>query len=119
MLKFSLIPSSTFTGIRHIKDGDFEKALPYLEEDINYYTKKAWIDKYRHVLMISYSTRTYREIMLANKAYCLLRLGRVKEARELYETILSEYPDNNNVEAQLAMINLVRESVIEEMRTGA
>ena len=112
ILKFSLIPGSTFTGIRWIKNGEFEKALPCLDQDIDYYTRKAWIDRYRYVLMISASPHTYREITLGNKAYCLLRLGRVKESRELYETILSQYPENNNAEAQLAMINIVSESVI-------
>lgn len=66
--------------------------------------------------MISTSSSTYREICLGNKAYCLLRLGKVNESRRLYETILSQYPENYNAEAQLAMLNIIRESVIAEMR---
>jgi tetratricopeptide (TPR) repeat protein len=78
-----------------------------------------WIDKYRYLLMISASPLTYREIVLGNKAYCLLRLGRVKESKELYEAVLAQYPENGNAEAQLALINIVSESVLAELRATA
>ena len=107
-LKFLLIPGSTFTGTRLLREDRYEEAIPYIDKDIAYFTERSWIDRYRFLLMISSSSRTYREICLSNKAWCLLQTGKVKESKALYESILSEYPDDSVARTQLNTINMVQ-----------
>ena len=109
-LKFLLIPGSTFTGVRLMREDRYEEAIPYIDEDVAYFTKRSWIDRYRFLLMISSSPRTYRELCLCNKAWCLLQTGKVKESKALYESVLSEYPGNIVAQTQLNTINMVQQN---------
>jgi hypothetical protein len=110
-IRFLLIPGSTFTGVSLMRQDRFEEAIPFIEKDINYYTERAWIDKFRFVLMISSSGRSFREISLCNMAYCLLQTGKVKECTALYESVLTQYPGNVVAKTQLNTINIVTKSV--------
>jgi hypothetical protein len=103
-VKYSVIPSSTFTGVKLLKEGKYEEAIPFIQKDIGYFTRRSWIDRFRFALMISSSSLSYREISLCNMAYCLLQTGKVKESKELYESILTQYPENMVVKAQLKTI---------------
>ena len=105
--KYSLIPGSTFTGVKLMKEDKYEEAMPFIQRDIDYFTEKAWIDKFRFVLMISTSSRSYREICLCNLAWCLLQTGKVRESKELYERILVQYPENPVAKTQLNTINMI------------
>jgi tetratricopeptide (TPR) repeat protein len=103
-VKYSLIPNSTFTGGKLLRAGKFEEAIPFIQKDISYFTKRSWIDRFRFALMISSSSRSYKEISLCNMAYCLLQTGKIREAKELYESILAQYPENMVVKTQLKTI---------------
>lgn len=111
-VKYSLIPGSTFTGVKLLKEGKYEEAIPFIQKDISYFTKRSWIDRFRFALMISSSSISYREISLCNMAYCLLQTGKTREAKELYESILTQYPENMVVKAQLKTINIMRKDVV-------
>jgi tetratricopeptide (TPR) repeat protein len=103
-VKYSLIPGSTFTGVKLLREEKYEEAIPFIQKDISYFTKRSWIDRFRFALMISSSSLSYREISLCNMAYCLLQTGKIGEAKELYESILAQYPENMVVKAQLKTI---------------
>jgi hypothetical protein len=47
---------------------------------------------------------------LCNLAYCLLQIGKVKESKELYESILIQYPENAVAKTQLNTINIIARS---------
>jgi len=111
LIKFLLIPGSTFTGVSLMRQDKYEEAISFIEKDIHYFTERAWIDKFRFVLMISTSSRSFREISLCNKAYCLLQMERVKECTALYESVLAQYPGNVVARSQLNTINIVTRSV--------
>lgn len=110
-IKYSMIPGSTFTGVKFLKKGQFEEALPFIEKDIEYYSSKPWIDKYRFLLMISSSALSFREMSLCNRAWCLLQTGRVKETIDQYESVIRHYPQNVVTRAQLKTIKIVLQSV--------
>ena len=93
-----------------MREDRYEEAIPFIDKDIAYFTQRSWIDRYRHLLMISSSPRTYRELCLCNKAWCLLQTGKVKESKELYENVLSEYPGNSVAATQLNTINMVQQN---------
>ena len=107
-LKFLLIPGSTFTGVKLMREDRYEEAIPYIDQDIAYFTQRSWIDRYRFLLMISSSPRTHMELCLCNKAWCLLQTGKVNESKALYESVLSEYPGNIIAITQLNTINMVQ-----------
>jgi hypothetical protein len=84
--------------------------MQFIQKDIDYFTEKAWIDKFRFVLMITTSSRSYREICLCNFAWCLLQTGKVRESKELYERILVQYPENQVAKTQLNTINMIMQA---------
>jgi tetratricopeptide (TPR) repeat protein len=111
-LKRLLLPASLYESVKLIKQENFEDAIPFIQEDVDYFTKKAWIDKFRFLLMISSSKRTFREMSLCNMAYCLLQIGNVKESKALYEEILIQYPENIIAKAGLNNINIISSHII-------
>ncbi|MBS1660732.1 MAG: tetratricopeptide repeat protein [Bacteroidetes bacterium] len=107
-LKFIFIPGSSFTAWSRMRQEKYEEAVGYFQKDVEYYTKREWIDKYRAALMISWSTISYREIALCGMAYCLIQNGQVKEGKEVYEFVLKEYPESEAARRSLNAINLIQ-----------
>ncbi len=106
-IKYSLIPASTFDGTKLLRAGRYEEAIPFIQKDINYFSERSWIDRFRFALMISSSSRSFREMSLCNMAYCLLQSGKVKDAKELYENVILQYPENAVAQAQLNTMNII------------
>jgi hypothetical protein len=52
------------------------------------------VDRYRAVVMLSSSAWSYREMALANRAFCLGQTGRGQEAMRAYEDMLLEFPQS-------------------------
>jgi tetratricopeptide (TPR) repeat protein len=91
-------------GIQHVKAGRFEKAIPLFEESADYFERHAWIDRWRALVLLSPSGWGYREMALANRAFCFGQLGRGKDAMEAYEAMLKEYPGSPLAEPALRMM---------------
>ncbi len=100
-------PNSLHEGIKLIREAKFDQAIPVVEKTIDYYTKHSWIDKYRFLLLISSAKRTIRESSICNLAYCYLQVGDIKNAKEIYQDVLIQYPENINAKSMLRTINLV------------
>jgi tetratricopeptide (TPR) repeat protein len=100
-------PSFVHAGIKHIKEGKFEQAIPFIQKTINYYKGHPWIDKFRFLLLISSAKSTILESSVCNLAYCYLQTGQVEKSTELYQNILRQNPENINARAMLNTINLV------------
>jgi len=105
--KFLFFPNAIFEGIKRIKDEQFEQAIPFFEETINYYTKNRWIDTFRFFLLLSSAKSSIRESSLCNLAYCYLQTGDIQKAKEIYQNVLFEYPENINAKSMLNTINLI------------
>ena len=75
------------------------------EKSVAYFTKNAWIDKYRYVTMLSSSKMSYREMGLSNIAFCYGQLGKLEIAKEYYLRVLREYPENGLAMATLRLMN--------------
>jgi len=111
VVRFVFIPKVVYSGIKLIKEAKFDQAIPFIQETIDYYTKNSWIDKFRFLLLISSSKKTFRETSICNLAYCYLQVGDIKKARSIYMNILEQYPMNNNAKSMLNTINLVENDV--------
>jgi tetratricopeptide (TPR) repeat protein len=95
-------------GIRHVKAGRFDRAIPLFEESAAYYQRMAWVDRWRALVLLSPSGWGYREMALANRAFCLTQLGRGNEAMEAYEAMLDEFPGSILAEPALRMLRSVQ-----------
>ena len=107
-------PADIRTSITLIREAKFEEAIPFIKRSIEFYSKHPWIDKYRFLLMISSSKLGIMEMSLCNLAYCHLQIGEVKVARQMYEDVLRQYPENPIAKVQLATINIVASNSIVE-----
>ena len=60
--------------------------------------------------MVSSSKRGIRESSICNLGFCLLQIGQVKAAKEVYEDVLRQYPENTVAIIQLRTINTISNS---------
>lgn len=100
-------PNSLYDGIALIKQSKFKDAIPVIQESIEFYDKRSWIDKYRFVLLISSSKKSIKETSICNLAYCYLQVGEVQKSKRIYEEVLINNPDNANARAMLNTINII------------
>lgn len=114
-LRFIFIPSVSFNTRKFLGEQNYVKAIESIEQELDYFERKKWLDKYRIWLMISWSNMTFREALLCSKAYCLLQSRKVSAARSLYADILEAYPQNAVAMASLNTIEIITQSVREEM----
>ena len=109
LARFLFFPKVIHEGIRLIREAKFHEAIPFVQQTIDYYLQRPWIDKYRFWLLISSSQKTITESSICNLAYCYLQTGQVKRAKEIYEDVLHQYPYNNNAKTMLSTINVISE----------
>jgi len=92
-------------GIKLFKQEKFEAAIPLFEESVAYFTKNKWIDTYRYVTIMSSSKMSYREMGLCNIAFCYSQIKKGEKAKEYYNLVLREYPENGLAIAALRMMD--------------
>ena len=109
-LRTMAFPKDVHKSIRLIKEEKFGEAIPYIERSIVFYNRHSWIDKYRFLLMVSSSKRGIRESSICNLGFCLLQIGQVKAAKEVYENVLRQYPESTIAILQLRTINSISNS---------
>jgi len=105
------IPTSHNKGMKAIKQKDFKTALGYFKQSADFFTKYAWVDKYRAITFLSASKMYYREIALCNIAFCYVQTTEAEKAKLIYEEILKEYPDNGIAYYALNSINTFSKKV--------
>ena len=92
-------------GMRLVKQNKFKEAIPLFEKSVEYFTRNEWVDKYRYLTLLSPSKITYREMGLCNIAFCYSQTGDGQKAKQLYELVLREFPENGLARAGLNMLN--------------
>ena len=97
-------------GISLVKKQKFVDALPFFEKSVDYFSKNRWVDKYRYITLLSSSKLTYKEMGLCNIAFCYSQTGNGLKAKEVYEQILKEYPENGLANAGLNMLTSLKTS---------
>jgi len=92
-------------GIHAVKAGRFADAMPYFEQSRTQFEKRPWLGRYRYLLPLSSTAWSYREMAMANKAFCLGQIGRRTDAINSYEEVLGDYPDNVLATVALRMMH--------------
>jgi tetratricopeptide (TPR) repeat protein len=100
-----LIPTSLIKGMKAIKKNDFKTALEFFNKSVDFFTQYDWVDKYRAITLLSAAKMSYREMSLCNMAFCYSQTNEGEKAKDLYEQILKEYPDNGIAYYSLNSIN--------------
>lgn len=97
-------------GMMLAKRGKYAEAIPFFEKSFSFFTKQAWVDKYRFITLLSVSGMTYREMALNNIAFCYGQLGNGEKSTEYYEKTLELFPGNGMAKASLNLINAGKKS---------
>jgi tetratricopeptide (TPR) repeat protein len=100
-------------GIRLVRQRRFAEAIPAFEQSLEFFTRHAWVDRFRSIIMLSAAGLSYREMALANIAFCYSQIGRGAEAKQYYQQTLAEYPNNGLALAALAMIQSAEQAAAE------
>jgi tetratricopeptide (TPR) repeat protein len=103
------ISSSHRNGMILIKQGLFDKAIPFFEKSVDFFATHKWVDKFRYVVLLSSSKMTYKEMGLCNIAFCYAQIGNGTKALEYYELVLGEYPECGLAKAGMNMLNSMKE----------
>jgi tetratricopeptide (TPR) repeat protein len=100
----SVIARAHRQGIRLVRRAQFEQAIPYFAESERFFSRHAWIDRFRAIIMLSPAAMGYREMALCNMAFCYPQIGQGAKAKQLYHVALAEYPSNALARTALRMI---------------
>lgn len=108
-----LIPRDHRRGIRLSQAHQYEDAIRAYKDSYEFFTRHAWIDRYRSLTMMSPSAISYREMALINIAFAYSQIGNGDKAKEYYRRAQEEFPDSGMANAALKMIESVERSCVE------
>ena len=112
-----LIPRNHRKGIRFFKSNKYVQAISEFEKSYDFFTKHAWIDKYRFIVLLSSSRISYTEMALINTAFCYTQIGNGSKAKMYYKKALKQFPNSGMAKSALQMLNSATDSVSEETGT--
>ncbi|WMJ87662.1 tetratricopeptide repeat protein [Anaerocolumna sp. MB42-C2] len=101
----AILPKNHKKGLNYIKNNQYDDAIVEFHESYVFFSKYKWVDKYRHIVMLSTSQFSYIEMALVNMAYCYGQIGQIEKAKELYQQVLNEFPDNQIAIAALKIFD--------------
>ena len=79
-------------GYRLLKKNAFAEAIAEYGRAYDFFSRHAWIDRFRYLTVLSSSAYSYREIALCNIAFAYAQLGDGTKAVETYRRALQEFP---------------------------
>lgn len=103
------IPKSHRAGMHKVKAEDFKAAIPYFEKSYQFFKEYQWVDNYRHLLVLTSTAASYKEMALLNAAFCYGQIGEGKKSKESYEQVLKEFPESGVAIAALKQIEAAEE----------
>ena len=101
----ALVPRDHRHGLDHTKHAEFSAAINCFERSLDFFTRYPWLDRYRAIFLLSASNWSYREMAMANIAFCHGQLGNGEASRSWYERTLVEFPESVLARTALNMIN--------------
>jgi tetratricopeptide (TPR) repeat protein len=102
-----LIARDHRAGIRLVKQQRFAEAIPRFERSFNFFERHLWIDRFRSIVLMSPSAGSYREMALANIAFCYGQIGDGERSRFYYQKCLDLFPGSGLATAALRMLDSV------------
>jgi tetratricopeptide (TPR) repeat protein len=102
-----LIARDHRAGIMLFKQQRFAEAIPKFADSLAFFDRHPWIDRLRSITMMSASAVSYREMALANIAFCYGQLGDGEQSRAYYRQCLERFPHSGLATAALRMLDSV------------
>ncbi|QDU93638.1 tetratricopeptide repeat protein [Lignipirellula cremea] len=99
-----LIPRAHRRGVRLSQSGQFEEAIHAHQQSYEFFTRHAWLDRFRSLTMMSPSALSFREMALLNIAFAYSQIGNGPMAKASYQRALQEFPDSGIASSALKMI---------------
>lgn len=87
----SILLKNQRRGVNLMKLGLFRESILEFQSSYLFFSKYAWIDKYRFLTMLDSSAVPYREMALCNIAYSYIQLDEKFKAQEYYQKALAEF----------------------------
>lgn len=104
-----LIPRDHRAGIALSRQQRFADAIPRFQQSLEFFDRHDWIDSYRSIVLMSPSAVSYREMALANIAFCYSQIGDGEQARSYYEKCLQRFPESGLAITALRMMDSARQ----------
>lgn len=98
------VPRAHREGIRLFKQDRFAEAVPHFEDSYEFFSRHAWVDRWRAITMLSSSRISYREMALLNIAFCLAQSDQRESAIAEYRRVLREFPGSKLAETAIRML---------------
>jgi tetratricopeptide (TPR) repeat protein len=94
-------------GIRLVKRQRFADAIAKFQESFDFFERHPWVDRFRSFILMSASAASYREMALANIAFCYGQLGDGEQSRTYYRKCLQRFPGSGLATTALRMLDSV------------
>lgn len=98
------IPRHHRRGIRLFRQERFAQAIPHFYQSYDFFTRHAWVDRWRMLTVLSSSHISYKEMALLNVAFCLSQSGERERSIYEYKRVLLEFPGSKMAEAALRLL---------------
>jgi hypothetical protein len=92
-------------GIGLVKRQRFADAISKFQESLDFFDRHPWVDEFRSIVLMSPSAIGYREMALANIAFCYGQIGDGAQCRAYYQKCLERYPESGLATAALRMLD--------------
>lgn len=80
-------------GFKLLKGARYQEAIEEYDKAYRFFSRHAWLDRYRYLALLSSSAYGYREMALCNIAFAYGQMGDGERALQWYRRALSEFPD--------------------------
>lgn len=102
-----LILSAHWRGVRLMQSHRFEEAILAFSESYEFFTRHAWLDRYRSLTMMSPAAVSFREMALINIAVAYSQNVQGDMAKTYYQKALEEFPNSEMAAVALKMIESI------------
>lgn len=99
------IPHHHRKGISLLKTNHYLQAIEEFEKSYTFFTRHAWIDRWRYITLLSSSKISYTEMALLNIAFCYSQIDDGSKAKEYYEKTLKQFPKSEIAKTSLRMMS--------------
>lgn len=94
-------------GIDLVNRGKYTEAIEAYERSYDFFSKYAWVDRFRALTMMTPVKQTFHEMALLNIAYCYVQLGDKAQTKSYYQRVLDEFPDSAMAQSALRFIETI------------
>jgi tetratricopeptide (TPR) repeat protein len=93
LLSRRLVTRRIRRGFRLLKQQAFPEAIAEYEKAYDFFSRHAWLDRFRYLTVLSSSAYSYREAALCGIAFAYSQMGDAANAVKFYRRALTEFPD--------------------------